>query len=92
MSDYQHHPWLVRLVYKLLRGDRTITPLLGEDPFPDHPPRFVRARLYEYRFTRWGEPGGAWWSRTLVGEWLPAVSLDDPTLAPFLEESGYPVD
>jgi len=33
--------------------------------------------LYRYRFTTWPErrATGAWWQRTLVGEFAPAVSL-----------------
>jgi len=25
--------------------------LMGENPFPDHPPKFIRASLYKYHFT-----------------------------------------
>jgi hypothetical protein len=44
---------------------------------PDAPPRFVRARLYRYRFTTPAErrETGAWWSRTLIGEYTPPVTL-----------------
>jgi hypothetical protein len=37
----------------------------------------VRARLYRYRFTTRQERRrtGAWWVRTLVGEYLPPLRL-----------------
>ena len=54
--------------------------LLATDPFPDHPPRYVRARFYRYRFTDLEEKRttGHWWRRDSQREYLPAVSLEDP--------------
>ena len=70
-------PWFRVLLRRLLEGDRHVTRLLARNPFPDEPPRFVRARLYRYRFTTWRElrETGDWWSRSLVGEFEPPVSL-----------------
>jgi hypothetical protein len=34
----------------------------------------VRAQLYRYSFTRLGEPG--WWKRTLIGEYMPALTRE----------------
>ena len=70
--------WLVRMVAKLLDGDRAVRGLLAHGPFEDRPPRWIRGRYYRYQFTRWGEPG--WWRRTLVGEYLPPLSADSPEL------------
>jgi hypothetical protein len=85
MSRPERYPWTLHLVAKLLRGERGVLALLANDPFPDHPPRFVRARLYRYEFVPSGDPSGAWWKRTLLGEWLPPLSLDDERLTRFLE-------
>ena len=82
-------PWLVHFVAKLLEADRGARGLIARDPFGDEPPRFVRARYYRYRFTKPGDAGSAWWSRTLVGEYLPALSRDDPRLVEFLSEQGW---
>ena len=30
---------------------RAVLELMGENPFPDHPPKFIRASLYRYHFT-----------------------------------------
>jgi len=72
-----HEPWLLRLVQKLLEGDRQVLKLLRDNPFPDQPPRFIRARLYLYEFTsaRERRETGAWWKRAPQGELLPAVAL-----------------
>jgi hypothetical protein len=72
----------------MVRGDRSIEPLLAYDPFAHTPPRFVRAELYRYDFTR--TRGRAWWTRRLVGEYMRPLSEDDPELAAFLRERGLP--
>jgi Lipase maturation factor len=74
--------WFEGFVAKLLRGDRATLKLLRHNPFPDAPPQFVRARMYRYRFTTWQErrATGAWWQRTLVGEFLPPTRLTRSTM------------
>jgi len=44
-------------------------------------------QLYEYRFTRFGQPG--WWTRQPLGLWLPPLSKDSPALAEPLEEAEW---
>ncbi|MGH2450605.1 MAG: lipase maturation factor family protein [Candidatus Limnocylindria bacterium] len=77
MDSPAYHEWFVPLLAKLLSGDRATLRLLRADPFPGAPPTFVRARLYLYRFTTPAErrATGAWWSRTLVGEYLRPLAL-----------------
>ncbi|MEU2582172.1 lipase maturation factor family protein [Streptomyces avermitilis] len=70
--------WFGGLVERLLENDRDTLRLLRRSPFPpDAPPRFVRARLYRYRYTTWRElrETGAYWKRTYVREYLPATRL-----------------
>lgn len=78
LSSPRAHPWLLELVAKLLAGDRSVGRLLRHDPFAPGAPRTVRILRYRYRFTTPAErrETGAWWSRTLVGEELPPVTLD----------------
>jgi hypothetical protein len=69
--------WLGPFVVRLLRNDAPTLRLLRHNPFPDSPPLYVRAQLYEYRFTTWRElrREHSWWHRTLIGEYLPPVAL-----------------
>lgn len=71
--------WFVALAESLLRDRRDATHLLGHNPFPDTPPRFLRAKLFEYRFTTSEQhrATGAWWKREERGEYMPAVTLKD---------------
>jgi hypothetical protein len=71
--------WFTRLVEKLLRGDRELLRLLRVNPFPGQPPRWLRARLFLYRYTTPHErrQSGAWWVREPVGSYLSPVTLSD---------------
>ena len=91
MSDYTDHPWFVHFMGKLLEGDRGTLGLLRYNPFPLHPPHYVRAQLYEYHFTNPAErkQTHAWWKRELSGPYFPAVSLDTPAFRDVLERAGW---
>jgi len=73
LGTYQENRWFVNLVGSLLHGETDVLRLLKTNPFTDRPPKYVRARLYRYHFTHWGER--AWWSREERGLYFPPVSL-----------------
>ncbi|MEU1627661.1 lipase maturation factor family protein [Streptomyces sp. NPDC020096] len=77
MSSIYAESWFVPFAAKLLHNDPPTIKLLRTNPFRGSPPTYVRARLYEYRFTSWRElrRTGAWWERTLIREYLPPVTL-----------------
>ncbi len=76
LSTPERNRWLFGLVQRLLEGEAQVLALLGDNPFPDAPPQYVRVRLYQYRFTDWQTRAetGAWWTRTLIGDYLPPIS------------------
>ena len=73
LSDYQRTRWFSPFITRLLRGSDEVEALLAENPFPDAPPKYIRARYYRYYMTGFGDEG--WWKREHIGEYLPAVSL-----------------
>jgi hypothetical protein len=75
MGPPQYQSWIFPFVARLLQNEPTVTGLLAKNPFPDRPPKFIRAKLYRYRYTDWGEVSGAWWKRELRGEYLPPLAL-----------------
>ena len=87
MSSASNEPWFIHLVAKLLEGDCGARSLLEPGPFEDHPPRSIRAQFYRYRLALPGEP--VWWHRELSGEYLPALSRDDPRLVEYLSAYGW---
>ena len=89
MSSPNEYPWTLHLVWKLLHNNPGAVSLFAGNPFPAKPPRFIRAVLYRYTFARPGNAGGLWWNRERVGEWIPALSVEDPRLIAFLKEQGW---
>jgi hypothetical protein len=79
LGNYEQNPWFWNFCERLLQGSPEVLALLEKNPFPKHPPRFVRAEFYEYHFTSAAErrASGAWWKREFVGEYLPMVSLHE---------------
>ena len=90
-SSYQDHPWFVHFLEKLLEGDRPTLGLLRTNPFPDQPPRYVRALLYEYHFSDPEERSktAQWWKRRIVREYFPPVSLASGPFREMLESQGW---
>jgi len=73
----QDNPWFSDLLRCLLENSPDVIALLDGNPFPDKPPRFVRALLYDYRFSNPEQKKreGNWWVRQLSGLYYPAVGL-----------------
>jgi lipase maturation factor 1 len=77
LSDYRENPWFVNFCARLLQGSPEVIKLLEHNPFPNAPPKYIRAEAYEYRFTNFQErrATGAWWHREFEGEYLPVISI-----------------
>jgi hypothetical protein len=84
-------PWLIHLVWQLLQGEDAPGRLFARDPFRDAgaPPRWIRAGIWRYEFTR-SRSDGAWWARQRVGEYLRPVSVNDPGLREVVQSYGWP--
>ncbi|MDI1443544.1 lipase maturation factor family protein [Polyangium sp. 6x1] len=69
--------WFVGFLARLLAGSPEVLALLQRCPFPDRPPRYVRAVLYEYRMTDVAtrRRTGMWWERERLGLYFPPISL-----------------
>ncbi len=90
MSSPEEYPWTYNLVWKLLHNDPGTLSLFANNPFPDKPPRFVRAVLYHYSFARPGDRDGRWWNRERLGDvWLPAFSSSDQRLIEILKNGEW---
>jgi predicted DCC family thiol-disulfide oxidoreductase YuxK len=63
------NPWMMSFMSRLLEGSPPVLRLLGDNPFPERPPRYVRGVLYQYHFTgaKTRRQTGAWWRREEVG-------------------------
>ncbi|HXB57963.1 MAG TPA: lipase maturation factor family protein [Candidatus Acidoferrales bacterium] len=79
LGSIDQNPWFQNFCFQLLQGSPEVAELLQKNPFPDKPPRYIRAELYNYHFTNFTErrATGAWWKRESIGEYLPPVSLHE---------------
>jgi hypothetical protein len=77
MSPVPHSGWFFTLLAGLLNGDANTLSLLRGNPFPDEPPRLIRAQYYRYEFTTPAErrANGLWWKRQLVGTFYGPAAL-----------------
>jgi hypothetical protein len=87
MASPSDYPWTLHFVWRLLHNDAGTLSLLANNPFPNAPPKFIRARLYRYHFKPSGESG--WWTREPIDEWLPALSIDDTQFRRILTAMGW---
>jgi lipase maturation factor 1 len=76
LDDIRGEPWFMNFLARLLQGSRSVLRLMKTNPFPNFPPRYLRARLFEYHFTNEMEKDrtGAWWRREEEGIYCPPVS------------------
>ncbi len=88
MGSPNEYPWTLNLIWKLLHNDPGALSLFRSNPFPEKPPRYVRAVLYRYAFVR-PNPQGLWWKRERLGLWLPPLSLDTPELKQLIERAHW---
>jgi predicted DCC family thiol-disulfide oxidoreductase YuxK len=79
LGDTRANPWFQNLMLRLLESTPPVLALLDSNPFPDRPPKFVQAKLYDYHFAdrRTRAATGQWWVRQLKGIYFPQVGLAD---------------
>jgi hypothetical protein len=91
LGPWQQNPIVPRTEELLLENDRDVLGLFAGNPFPDAPPRVVRAVLWQYWFSSLEQKQreGVWWRRQLLGTYAPTLIrldngrfgiVDDPTL------------
>jgi hypothetical protein len=89
MSSADEYPWTYNLAWKLLHNDPGTISLFAGNPFPNQPPRYIRAVRYRYIFAPPGNAHGVIWNREKVDLWLPVMSAKDPLLIGFLKSRGW---
>jgi hypothetical protein len=75
LDDAQRSPWFSRFLERLLENEPSVIALLERNPFPDRPPIYVRAELYDYTYAGNDDHAGRWWNRRLTGLYFPKARL-----------------
>jgi hypothetical protein len=81
---FSRTPTAARVALRLLEGaSPEVRALFGNDPFPEAPPRYVRAVIYSMRpAQRSARKSGAVWRMDPVTVHLPPMGLDGPLWRP----------
>ncbi len=75
LGTAEREGWFYPFCRRLLEGSPAVLALLETNPFPEAPPRYLRATLYDYRFTRLGDGESAWWRRKPLRPYTPTLFL-----------------
>jgi hypothetical protein len=77
LAPPDNNPWVGVLCGLLLKGDSAVLGLFSRNPFPGHPPHYIRVVRYRYEFTsiEERERTGNWWRRTPIDFYIPRVEL-----------------
>jgi hypothetical protein len=78
LGDWRSNPIVPRTEERLLAGSRDVLALFASNPFPNQPPRQIRAVLWQYWFTSPSEKRaqGLWWKRQPLGLYAPTLERD----------------
>jgi predicted DCC family thiol-disulfide oxidoreductase YuxK len=89
LGTYRENVWFLNTLARLLQGTPEVLRLIERNPFPDRPPKLLRAQMYEYRFTEWRtrRETGKWWTRTPLGLYVPSVSLENLSPLPIIKQA-----
>jgi hypothetical protein len=93
LGSWREYPIVINTEVRLLSTDPDVLTLFAGNPFPQEPPRQVRAVLWQYWFTTAAEKSktGLWWRREFRGLYAPTLTRDPdgriravefPTVAP----------
>jgi hypothetical protein len=80
LESWQENTWFSRFLIRVQHGEPDVLALLEHNPFPDQPPRHLRAVGYAYHFTdsKTRSRDGKWWWRVPIGLYCPVMSLRTP--------------
>jgi hypothetical protein len=78
LGSWQEYPIVLRTEVQLLSNNKDVLSLFAKNPFPQKPPREVRAVVWQYWFTTLAEKRaqGLWWRRQFLGLYAPTVERD----------------
>lgn len=77
LGSMEANPWFQSFLLALLEGRPDVLSLLQTNPFPEGPPRLIRAQLDNYAFTTADEraASGDWWRAEPAAIYCPPASI-----------------
>jgi hypothetical protein len=73
LGSSKNNRWLEGLFLRLFENTPEVLEFFAWNPFPTEAPKYLRARIYEYKFASVDQivNEGQWWTRSLRGEYTP---------------------
>jgi len=77
LDVWRNNMFVVSAEERLLAGAADVLALFRSNPFPEAPPKYVRAVLWQYWFTSMAEKRemGMWWKRQYLGLYAPELTI-----------------
>ena len=78
LGQWRDYPIVPNTELRLLSNDKDVISLFAGNPFPQKPPKQIRAVLWQYCFTSIAEKRatGLWWRRQYLGLYAPALERE----------------
>jgi hypothetical protein len=78
LGSWRDYPIVTNTEVRLLSNDKDVLALFEKNPFPNDPPRQVRAVIWQYWFTTMSEKrtSGLWWRRQFLGLYAPTIERE----------------
>jgi hypothetical protein len=78
LGQWREYPIVPNTEVRLLANDKDVLALFAGNPFPQGPPKQIRAVLWQYWFTTIGEKRatGMWWRRKFLGSYAPTLERE----------------
>jgi len=78
LGSWREYPIVPNTEVRLLSNDKDVLSLFAGNPFPQEPPRQIRAVLWQYWFTSMAEKRatGMWWRRQFLGLYAPTLERE----------------
>ncbi len=78
LGSWREYPIVPNTEVRLLSNNKDVLALFASNPFPEDPPRQIRAVLWQYWFTSMAEKHatGMWWRRQLLGLYAPTLQRE----------------
>jgi hypothetical protein len=77
-EPWDRSPIVPRTEARLLTNDSDVISLFAKNPFPNAPPKQIRAVLWQYWFSSETEKHaqGVWWRRQFLGLYAPTIEIE----------------
>ena len=75
LGQWRDYPIVPNTELRLLTNDKYVLSLFAGNPFPQQPPKQVRAVIWQYWFTSMADKRatGMWWRRQFIGLYAPTL-------------------